>query len=51
MKKIYICPAINLSEAQAAQMIAESFPINGDKTVDGDKALTKDGAWEIWDEE
>ena len=47
----YIKPSIKLSEAQAAQMIAESFPINGDKTVDGDKALTKDGAWEIWDEE
>ena len=47
----YIAPAMQLEEAQAVQMIAESFPINGDKTVDGDKALTKDGAWEIWGEE
>ena len=47
----YIKPSIKLNEAQAVQIIAESLPINGDKTVDGDKALTKEDAWDIWDEE
>ena len=51
MKKNYVCPFIKMNEAQATQVIAESFPINGDKTVDGDKALTKGDAWEIWGEE
>ena len=50
----YIKPIIKMSEAQAAMMIAESLRIisDGDKTVDGDKALTKeDNAWDIWDNE
>ena len=46
----YIKPIIKLNEAQATMMIAESLPIKSDKTVDGDKALTKeDNAWDIWD--
>ena len=47
----YIKPSIEINEALAAKMIAESLPINGDKTVDGDKALTKEDAWDIWGEE
>ena len=51
MKKTYIIPALQVEEAQAAQMLAESMPIN-DGTVDGGNALTKeDNSWEIWDEE
>ena len=51
MKK-YICPALQVEEAQAAQMLAESLTINSSTTVDGGQALTKeDNAWDIWDDE
>ena len=47
----YIKPSIEISEAQAAQMLAESLIIS-DTTVDGSQALTKeDNSWDIWDEE
>ena len=49
---MYIKPSMQVEEAQAAQMLAESLKINNDTTVDGSAALTKeDEAWEIWDEE
>lgn len=52
MKKTYLIPAMQVEEAQAAQMLAESLAINSNTTVDGGQALTKeDDAWEIWDEE
>ena len=49
----YLAPAMQIEEAQAVKMIAESLPIHSDsdKTVDGDKALTKENAWDIWGEE
>jgi len=50
----YIKPTIELNEAQAAMMIADSLKVNkdSDKTVDGDKTLTKeDNAWDIWGED
>lgn len=48
----YIKPSIEINEAQAAQMLAESLPINGDTTVDGGDALTKEeNSWDIWGEE
>ena len=52
MKKIYLIPALQVEEAQAAtQMLAESLPIN-DETVSGNEALTKeDDSWDAWDEE
>ena len=51
MKKMYICPALSIEEAQAAQMLAESLKLS-DTTVDGSQALTKeDDDWNIWDEE
>ena len=51
MKK-YLAPAMQVEEAQAAQMLAESLAINSTVTVDGSNALTKeDAAWDIWDEE
>ena len=51
MKK-YLAPAMQVEEAQAAQMLAESLAINSEVTVDGSNALTKeDAAWDIWDEE
>ena len=50
MKK-YICPALQVEEAQAAQMLAESLKLSN-TTVDGSQALTKeDEDWEIWDED
>ena len=43
---------MQVEEAQAAQMLAESLAINSNTTVDGGQALTKeDDAWDIWDEE
>lgn len=51
MKKVYLTPAFAISEAQAAQMLAESLNIS-DTTVDGSQALTKeDNSWDIWSEE
>ena len=45
-------PALQVEEAQAAQMLAESLAINSEVTVDGSNALTKeDAAWDIWGEE
>ncbi len=49
--KRYLIPAIQVEEAQAAQMLAESLPINSSTTVDGGDALTKESDWNIWDEE
>ena len=50
MKK-YICPAMQMEEAQASQILAESLIISDD-TVDGAGALTKeDETWDIWNEE
>ena len=50
MKK-YICPALQVEEAQAAQMLAESLRLSN-TTVDGSQALTKeDDDWNIWHEE
>ena len=47
----YIKPSIEISEAQAAQMLAESLTINNSTTVDGSNALVKeDTAWDIWGE-
>ena len=51
MKK-YLAPAMQINEAQTAQMLAESLTINSGTTVDGSAALTKeDNSWDIWGEE
>lgn len=51
MKKSYIMPAMQVEEAQAAQMLAESLSISN-QAVDGSQALTKeDNSWDIWGEE
>ena len=51
MKKMYLIPAMQVEEAQAAQMLAESLAINSDTTVSGGDALTKEAdTWDIWDE-
>lgn len=47
MKK-YIIPALKVEEAQAISILAESLPINGDTSVDGGNALTKESAWDVW---
>jgi hypothetical protein len=47
----YIKPFIQIEEAQAAQMLAESLAIKSDTTVDGGEALTKEDNWNIWGEE
>ena len=50
--KTYIAPSIQIEEAQASQMLAESLPIISGKTVDGGEALTKeDDNWNIWADE
>ena len=47
----YIKPSIEINEAQAAQMLAESLAIYDD-TIDGSSALAKeDDTWNIWDDE
>ena len=51
MKKTYLMPAMQVEEAQAAQMLAESLVLS-DTTVDGSNALTKeDNSWDIWGDE
>jgi len=50
MKKIYLIPVLKVEEAQAAQMLAESLPINSTTPVDGGDALAKEDAWDIWSE-
>ncbi|MCR5851162.1 MAG: hypothetical protein K6G92_10720 [Bacteroidaceae bacterium] len=48
----YIKPSIQIEEAQASQMLAESLPIISGTTVDGSDALTKeDDNWNIWADE
>lgn len=52
MKKTYLIPAVQVEEAMAAQMLAESLSINPNTPVNGGNALTKeDNSWDIWDEE
>ena len=51
MKKMYLIPAMQVEEAQAAQILAESLAINSDTTVDGGDALTKEASWDIWEAE
>ena len=41
----YIKPALKIEEAQVVSMLAESLVINGDTTVDGGEALTKENSW------
>ena len=51
MKKTYLIPAMQIEEAQAAQMLAESLNIST-TTGDGSQALTKeDSSWDIWGDE
>ena len=47
----YIKPALRVEEAQVVSMLAESLTINGDTTVDGGDALTKEDSWAIWSDE
>ena len=46
----YIKPSMKIEEAVASSMLAESLPIISGSTVDGDKALTKEDNWDIWDD-
>ena len=48
---MYIKPAFKIEEAQVVSMLAESLPIDGKSTVDGDKALTKESDWSLWSDE
>lgn len=51
MKKTYLIPAMQVEEAEAAQMIAESLKI-ANSTLDGSEALTKEySGWNIWDQD
>ena len=51
MIKKYVIPALKVEEAQVVSMLAESLKIDGDTTVDGGDALTKESAWEIWSDD
>ena len=44
-------PHADMASAEAAQMLAESLPVNSDVTVDSGEALTKENAWDIWADE
>jgi hypothetical protein len=44
----YIKPALRVEEAEVVSMLAESLTIDGNTTVDGGDALTKESSWEIW---
>ena len=59
MKKVYVIPALEVEEVQAAQMLAESpnenMNVYSDNPVDGSAALTKEKTkdfidWETWDD-
>ncbi|MBO4839725.1 MAG: hypothetical protein J5524_01335 [Bacteroidaceae bacterium] len=47
----YIKPSLKVESAQPAQMLAESLVINGDTTVNGSDALTKENDWNIWSDD
>ncbi|MBO4839701.1 MAG: hypothetical protein J5524_01215 [Bacteroidaceae bacterium] len=47
----YIKPAFKEESAQVVNMLAESLAINGDTTVNGDDALTKENDWNIWSDD
>jgi hypothetical protein len=47
----YIKPALRVEEAQVVNMLAESLTINGDTTVNGSEALTKETDWNIWSDD
>ncbi len=48
----YIKPIIKVEEAEVVSMLAESLPIDGNTTVDGGDALSKeDKSWEIWSDD
>ena len=48
---MYIKPASRVESAQVVNMLAESLVINGDTTVNGSDALTKENNWDIWTDE
>ena len=51
MKKMYLIPALQVEEAQAAQMLAESLAISDDPVDGGDALIKEDNTWDIWGEE
>ena len=51
MTKRYLKPALKVEEAEVVNMLAESLVIDGDTTVDGGDALTKEVSWEIWSDD
>ena len=51
MKKTYLIAAFKVEEAEVVNMLAESLVIDGETTVDGGDALTKEDSWEIWSDD
>ena len=47
----YIKPVLKVEEAEVVSMLSESLPIDGNTTVDGGEALTKESSWEIWSDD
>ena len=44
MIKKYVIPALKVEEAQVVSMLAESLKIDGNTTVDGGDALTRNNS-------
>ena len=51
MTKRYLKPALKVEVADVVNMLAESLVIDGETTVDGGDALTKEDSWEIWSDD
>ena len=48
---MYIKPALKIESAQVVNMLAESLAIDGNTTVNGSDALTKENDWDMWSDE
>lgn len=50
MKKIYVMPALHVSEAQVSNMIAVSL-INSQADPNAEVLTREDSGWDIWGDE
>ena len=50
MKKTYIAPGMEIVNVQTAGMLAQSFELNNNTTVEGNKALSRSGD-SLWDDD
>ena len=50
MKKTYMMPALQVSEAEAENMLAVSM-INSNADPNGEVLTNEDKSWSVWDDE